>query len=368
MEEKNRRENRIAEGIIAMGAMTLLLIVIFLDKAFRQKCLVQAHVFHIAGELASIIIILLLTVSFAKATGQSRLDVIAGISHAFRLCRSVCLGVVALMIADIVIWLYVIPPENSVSIWLQVWYVVAISVFALAYAGAFQWMTDTSWKLDRSFRRLMSENVASELIKTSGESGKTGYVTTLFCQVNYSENGRTGSGTAGSGQEEQAALIRLLRMFYSETAEICEYHGGTALEFPGSCVLCVFGAPGPLPAHERSAVQAAMEIAEEMKLLDSMSEQTGFPPFTVSIGINTGNAHVGNVGNEKMKRFTVIGSSVNLASRAGSFAKPGEILITENVKKAVCGSIPLEKAGKVMPKGFDEAISIYRVLPSGGAR
>ena len=367
MEKKTDNRVKIwTVGIIKI--LTALICVVFLFLALEKGSLGSIAVFHLAGELFSMIICLLMEGSFDRAVSHDRLQELTDASHAFRIFRVISLTLYILMFADAAVWLLAGSDARRLPLWLVEWYIIPMALLALGYAGMFQWMTSRSRKLETSFRRLMSENVATELIGDDNGTGRMAYVTVLFCQTVMPAGNHGADSSSGGTAAEDPDRHRFLRIFYSEAAEICEKHGGTALEFPGECVLCVFGAPEPLVLHEASAVEAALEISAEMQALDHLRRQTKFPPASVSIGINTGNAHVGNVGDEKQKRFTVIGSSVNLASRIGSYAKPGEILISENVQKAVSEYIGAEEVGKIMPKGFDEPVAIFRVNMDGGIR
>lgn len=364
---EKKADNRVKKWTVGIiKTLTALYCVIFLFLAFEMEILEPMAVFHLAGELFSMIICILLEGSFDRAVSHDRLQELTGASYAFRVFRAIALALYGLMFADVTVWLAARSAVSSMPPWRVEWYIIPMALLALGYAGMFQWMISRSRKLETSFRRLMSENVATELIGDDNGAGQMAYVTVLFCQAAKPERNLRKDGASGGAAEEDPNWNRFLRMFYSEAAEICEKHGGTALEFPGECVLCVFGAPEPLVLHEASAVEAALEITDEMRALDRLRRQTKFPPVSISIGINTGNAHVGNVGDEKQKRFTVIGSSVNLASRIGSYAKPWEILISENVHKAVSEYIAAEEVGKIMPKGFDEPVAIFRVDLDGG--
>jgi len=357
--------------VVIMGVLTMLLWLAFLYLAFGRNRLGTITVFHVSGELFSIVICQVVSYSLSKATGKEQMETIVETSRGFRIYRVLCLVFMLLMFADVLVWMCFGHLAEGTHFWMTMWYLLPMAALALAYAGIYRWMSQRSKKLQDSFRHLMSENVVSEISKEEkADTVRMEYVTVLFCQVKglENDNGEEVFGNMTSDDEEDSPLHRFLRFFYTETAEVCEKHGGTALEFPGYCVLCVFGALGKLERHEAAAVDTALEILAEMEALKKLQKETDFPSFDIGIGISTGNIHVGNVGSETQKRFTVIGSGVNLASRLAGYAKPGEIIIAENVRKAVLVSMDTEVVDSVMPKGFDAPVSIYRVKRNRGGR
>lgn len=79
------------------------------------------------------------------------------------------------------------------------------------------------------------------------------------------------------------------------------------------------------------------------------------------IGINTGEAVVGNIGAENRMKYTAIGDAVNLAARPESNAKPGQVLVSEAVYEEVAGRLPLEPMGEITVKGKSKPITVYQL-------
>jgi adenylate cyclase len=89
----------------------------------------------------------------------------------------------------------------------------------------------------------------------------------------------------------------------------------------------------------------------------------GLPEVRIRVGINSGPAVVGNVGTEKRVDYTVLGSSVNIASRLESgVAKPGQLVISQNTQDRLVGSFEMESLGEFALKGLQQKMPVFRVI------
>ncbi len=106
----------------------------------------------------------------------------------------------------------------------------------------------------------------------------------------------------------------------------------------------------------------ALEMQEHMDVLHARWSKKGFTkPFKIRIGIHTGYCTVGNFGSENRLEYTIIASSVNLASRIESAANPAEILISEETQLLVSSKFACQKSKEIAPKGFTHPIFLYNV-------
>jgi adenylate cyclase len=95
--------------------------------------------------------------------------------------------------------------------------------------------------------------------------------------------------------------------------------------------------------------------------------KTDLPPVMVRVGINSGLAVVGNVGTEKRVDYTVLGSSVNIASRIESgVAKPGQVVISQNTMDRIMGSFETESLGEFALKGLQQKMPVFQVKGTVG--
>jgi adenylate cyclase len=140
-------------------------------------------------------------------------------------------------------------------------------------------------------------------------------------------------------------------------------HEGTIVNYAGDLVMAVFNAPTRQPDHAMRAARAAVEMR------DAVNELTrGDPQLpTFGIGINTGPALVGNIGAE-LRDYTVIGDTVNVASRLEGAAEQGEILLGPETRAQLGSDAVVEAAGPFELKGKSEPIHAWRLVALTAAR
>ena len=118
--------------------------------------------------------------------------------------------------------------------------------------------------------------------------------------------------------------------------------------------MATYNVPLDIPEHAFAAVKTAIEMQKEAKELGK--------ELIYGIGINTGQAIVGNIGSEKRMDYTVIGDSVNLGARLCSKADGGQILISDSTFQLVKDKIHAKSLGEIQVKGKEQAIKVYEVL------
>ncbi len=152
------------------------------------------------------------------------------------------------------------------------------------------------------------------------------------------------------GQEE---LSKWLNSYLNEMANIALKYGGTLDKFIGDAVMVFFGDP------ETSGVkQDAVKCVQMGKDMQQRAKSLG---VNIRTGIHTGSCTVGNFGSEERMEYTIIGQTVNLASRLESNAEPGRILISSSTYELVKDIIVCELHGEIKVKGIDRAIITYWV-------
>ena len=106
---------------------------------------------------------------------------------------------------------------------------------------------------------------------------------------------------------------------------------------------------------------AALDMMTAMESLNGRWQAEGRPRLELGIGLNYGEAFAGNIGSERRLEFTVIGDTVNTASRLCSAAESGEILITEEMRRALVKPPSLAECPPVELKGKSQPLPVYRV-------
>ena len=173
--------------------------------------------------------------------------------------------------------------------------------------------------------RYHSPAVVDQILKSSqnkeapGLQAKRCDITVLFADI-------SGFTRMSEGLEPMQVAAILNRTFEALTEQIF-VRGGTLDKYIGDAIMAFFGAPNPEPEHAQRAVEAAVAMQEVLKDLNAQRPE-GFPELHMRIGLNSGEAFAGDIGSEKRMDYTVMGSTVNLASRLeSSVAKPGMIVV-----------------------------------------
>lgn len=173
--------------------------------------------------------------------------------------------------------------------------------------------------------------------------------------------------TATADKLESEELTQLLNHYLTEMSRIALKYGGTVDKFVGDAILIFFGDPDTKGAKNDalSCVQMAIAMRERMHELEKAWRDLGIEnPLRIRMGINTGFCTVGNFGSEDRLDYTIIGGTVNTASRLESAAAPGEILISYPTFALVKDQVRCEEKGPIEVKGIAYPIATYTVVGS----
>ena len=216
-------------------------------------------------------------------------------------------------------------------------------------------------KIRARMERYHSPAVVDEIVKGSIRSAtdereiKSAEVSVLFADI----SGFTTVAETKSPEE----VAEFLSHFFSSAVESIFAYGGTLDKFIGDAVMAFFGAPLPQDDHADRAVLAGLMLQRLITEWNDEREKSGLPQVRVRVGINSGAAVVGNVGTEKRVDYTVLGTSVNIASRLeSSVAKPGQVVISQNTLDRVLGSFNTEPLGEFALKGLQQKMPVFAVI------
>ena len=161
--------------------------------------------------------------------------------------------------------------------------------------------------------------------------------------------------------ELREVTVLLLSDYLSRMTDAVFKQEGTLDKYIGDAIMAVFGAPVDMPDHAERAIRAAIEMRER---LDEFNEERAEgPKLKMRIGINTGKAVAGEIGSVNKKDYTVLGDTVNTASRLeSSVAKPEMIVIGENTYAQVKDLFEFRPLGRATLKGKEKTVEAYEVL------
>ena len=159
-----------------------------------------------------------------------------------------------------------------------------------------------------------------------------------------------------------AGLTKLINRFLTRMTDIIISNGGTIDKFMGDCIMAFWNAPLDMKDHANRAVKSAVEMQKELKQLNKELKKEKLPEINIGIGINTGEALVGNMGSEQRFDYSVIGDDVNIASRLESSSKElGSTLVIGEKTKIKTQGYKYKSLGTIKVKGKSEKIKVYTI-------
>ncbi len=237
--------------------------------------------------------------------------------------------------------------------------------FLIAFAGIAGVAIENSQFADRirretlarsNFERFFAPGLAARIasspdaVKLGGEKRQ---VAVLFSDIR--------GFTALSETMTPEEIASLLSEYFTEMVECVFRNNGTLDKFIGDAVMAQWGAPIGEPDDADRAMRAAMEMMTALEELNVRWRAAGRPELAIGIGLNFGEAFAGNIGSERRLEFTVIGDTVNTASRLCSAADAGEILLSDDFRRALRDPPPLAERAPIELKGKSQRIPLYSV-------
>jgi adenylate cyclase len=251
--------------------------------------------------------------------------------------------------------------------WISIIYPTLSAILALLVGGSFRYLV-----LERSAREMrsmfssyLSPKLVARLEKDPDAAkigGDSKEVTVLFTDIK-------GFTTFSESHPPQVVVSRL-NEYLGEMVKIIEQHDGTIDKFIGDAVMAYWGAPLAQPDHARLAMGCVAAMATKMGELRGKWLAEGVEPFSIRGGLHSGEVVAGNVGfaGKKME-YTVIGDTVNLASRLEGTAKYYGItyLVGEQTRMLAPEACPYRELDKIRVVGKHLPVTIYEPQVGPGA-
>lgn len=213
-------------------------------------------------------------------------------------------------------------------------------------------------KLKSTFNKFHSKEIAQKIL--SGEvklGGEKKMATVFFSDI----RGFTSMSERMSPDE----VVIMLNEYMTEMVKIIQKHHGVVDKYVGDAIMALWGVPNPSSDDAANCVRAALEMREALQTLNMKRRNKGSPELKIGMGIHTGEVLAGNIGSESRLEYTVIGDTVNQASRLESSTKEigADILISDTTHALIKhGKFALGPALGIKVKGKADKITVHEVL------
>lgn len=158
-------------------------------------------------------------------------------------------------------------------------------------------------------------------------------------------------------------VIDFLNQYFSEMIEVIFAERGTLDKFIGDAIMAVYGAPMEVGDEPRRAVKTAIKMMQRLEGFNQIIQKNGYEPVRIGIGIAYGEVIAGNIGSQKRMDYTVIGDTVNIASRLEALNKEfhSSILVSEEIYHSVNGDYAFSDPRRVRLRGKSQEVAVYEL-------
>jgi len=212
-------------------------------------------------------------------------------------------------------------------------------------------------QINEVFGKNVSPQIRDYLLKGNvALGGETRYITIMFCDIR--------SFTSLSEKLESESVVKMLNQYFTAMEKCISTHNGVINKYMGDAIMALFGAPMPSKSHERDAFAAALDMRKTLKELNKKFIDQGLPEISFGIGLHSGPVLAGNIGAENRMEYTVIGDTVNTASRIEGLCKNYKktLLISDDTAAAIMNSTSktfLQFVDSTDVRGRKEKVSLF---------
>lgn len=267
------------------------------------------------------------------------------------------LSSVCIMFAWFFFTMFMYCNQIALNLILPVIYVIV----AIACAYSYRYLIEGNKK--EKFQKAMGKYLSREVMQNVVENidnialgGKRADITVLFADIR--------NFTSISENMDASSVTTILNEYFSALVPIIEEYGGVLNKFMGDAVLAIFGEPKKSENHALQAVKCGFKMLKKVKHLQDKWIDEGKPKIEIGIGISSGEAFIGNIGSQDRLEYTVIGDTVNTASRIENYNKVyrTNFLISEETYKRVKNKVDVITINNVMIRGKASRMTIYEVI------
>lgn len=294
--------------------------------------------------------------------------------HVSRLWNGICCAALVFVLTLLSAWVRpwisllaaggMLAAQYALCTWLdEKGIVVNLIALPVSLAAAILWSVTHKYaaevlqkrKIMHAFRKYVAPQVVEEIARNHNYQLKLGgekrHIAVLFVDIR--------GFTPLSEALEPEQVVEILNEYLELVTEAVFRNGGTLDKFIGDAAMAVFNAPFDSEDYIYRAVCAARDIAAGSDGIAEKFMKRFGKRVSYGIGVNCGDAVVGNIGSEFRMDYTAIGDTVNTAARLEANAKAGQILISEFVYDSLRGRIEAAEIGEIPLKGKSRSIMVY---------
>jgi adenylate cyclase len=250
---------------------------------------------------------------------------------------------------------------QGVGAWMNMTYPILNLVLTYLGITGYRYMTEEreKKKVRGAFQYYLTPSVVEQMLKNPEKlklGGEKKDLTVLFSDIR--------GFTSISERMAPESLVKFLNEYLTKMTDIVFKYDGLLDKYIGDALMAIWGAPLDQPDHARRACFTALEMVEELRVLQEKWAAEGMPRLDIGIGINAGPMVVGNMGSERRFNYTVMGDSVNLGSRLEGLNKlyGTNVIVSEMTYERVRDEILGRELDSVRVKGKHQPVKIYELL------
>jgi len=292
--------------------------------------------------------------SFVPVGMYVLLIVISGL----RFDRGVVILAGAVAFASHLLYLFVVLPTGDYTLpsAINAFIIIAATCACMTYAvsNMLRLHRETVWRerLTRFFAPEVVKEISSKP-EFIGRKMEKRIASVLFVDI----RGFTTLSEECSSEE----VGEILNVFLEEMTSSVMDNRGMVDKFMGDSVMGVFGVPVASEEHAVQAVRAAMDMKTRLRKVNAVLAEGGKPPLAIGVGIHTGEVLAGAIGSSRRLEYTVIGDTVNVASRLESLTKEHSevILLSGDTRDATNDAIPLRRVASTPIRGRRQPVVLW---------
>ncbi len=236
--------------------------------------------------------------------------------------------------------------------------ILVSSLISANVSKVFHKLVDKSRKQEQ-LERFLPKEIAKEVVEGEKDievGGVRKRVTVLFSDIR--------NFTSMSEISEPEEVIDFLNSYFNDMIEIIFKYNGSIDKIIGDGIMAIFGMTNGSWNNEMMAVNTALDMLKKLESFNSIRKFQNKPPIDIGIGIHTGDVIMGNIGSLKRMEFTVIGDTVNTASRLQDYSKIAneKIIVSEEVIKSLSINYRYNALGEVILKGKKDKIKVFNII------